>query len=218
MKKTDSRNSLAIPKQARAKQSRDEIFRAAEAVFAEKGPAGARVDEIAEKSGINKQRIYAYFGSKDELYRRVLLKVYSEAATNQSLLELTENDLGQMSSVIIRVFLKFHSDHPRFWRLLSWENLNGGKSLTRSDWNKLRSEYIEHLQKLYRIGQNKGIFSKNVDFTTYLLLIFSFTFFYYSNQLTISNLLDLKLERSEIRRKIEEQLELILKSGIIRTG
>jgi hypothetical protein len=127
---------------------------------------------------------------------------------------LSESDLGTMTTVIIQSFLEFHDSHPRFWRLLSWENLNGGKSFTKNDWSKIRNEYIDHIKQLYILGQEKGVFRPDVDFATYLLLIFSFTFFYFSNQLTISNLLDVKLSRAEIRHRIEEQLQLILTKGI----
>ncbi len=40
--------------------------------FAERGLAGARVDRIAAAASANKQAIYAYFGSKEELFRAVL--------------------------------------------------------------------------------------------------------------------------------------------------
>ena len=48
------------------------ILDAAADEFAERGLAGARVDRIAERAGANKQRIYAYFGSKDQLFDRVV--------------------------------------------------------------------------------------------------------------------------------------------------
>ena len=47
------------------------ILAAALKEFAEKGPAGARVDEIARLAGVNKRMLYHYFGSKDDLYREV---------------------------------------------------------------------------------------------------------------------------------------------------
>jgi TetR/AcrR family transcriptional regulator len=56
----------------RSEQSQQQILAAAEAEFADKGLAGARVDAIAEASGINKQMIYYYYGSKDDLYLAVL--------------------------------------------------------------------------------------------------------------------------------------------------
>ena len=40
--------------------------------FAEKGMAGSRVDEIAARAGANKRMLYAYFGSKEELFHEVV--------------------------------------------------------------------------------------------------------------------------------------------------
>jgi AcrR family transcriptional regulator len=45
------------------------MLEAAERAFAERGFHGASVDAIAEASGITKPMIYAYFGSKEGLYR-----------------------------------------------------------------------------------------------------------------------------------------------------
>ena len=46
--------------------------------FAARGLEGARVDDIAQRAGINKQLVYHYFGSKDGLYTAVLEEIYHE--------------------------------------------------------------------------------------------------------------------------------------------
>lgn len=213
-RRTQKEKGSVAPRQKRSIQSRDKIFRAAQAVFSEKGLHGARIDEIARLADVNKQRIYAYFASKRELYRQVLIDVYTQAATHQRLMELDENDIPQMTGVIINTFLDFHEQNPMFWRLLCWENLNGGKAFSPADWRAVRSAYIRHLEKLYTLGQAKRIFRKDADFTTYLMLLFSATYFYYSNQLTISHLLNLKLKSGAVRQRIESQLLAIITDGI----
>src|SRR5919108_6177181 len=55
-----------------AEAARAVILQAAEDVFSETGFAGARIDEIAEKSGYNKSLIFQYFGDKQGLYRTVI--------------------------------------------------------------------------------------------------------------------------------------------------
>ncbi len=205
---------LVLPKQERSKQSRENILQAAEKLFAQKGPDGTRVDDIAISSGINKQRIYAYFGSKIKLYRQVLLNVYSQAATNDMLMALTEADLPEMTSIILNAFFEFHEKHPLYWKLLAWENLNGGKSLSGGDWNKIQSSYISHLKNLYEKGQKKNIFKHDIEFGTYLLTLFAATYFYYSNQITISHLLNLKLKSSLVKEKITIQINRIITEGI----
>jgi AcrR family transcriptional regulator len=48
------------------------LLDAATAEFAEHGLAGARIDRIAAAAGVNKERIYQYFGKKDDLFAAVL--------------------------------------------------------------------------------------------------------------------------------------------------
>jgi AcrR family transcriptional regulator len=54
---------------------RERILEAATEVFAAKGLAGSRVDEISQKSKCNKQLIYYYFKSKQGLYDAVLRRL-----------------------------------------------------------------------------------------------------------------------------------------------
>ena len=92
------------PKQGRSKRSKNMILSASIEVFAQKRPDETRIDEIKSISGINKQRIYAYFGSKDSLYRQVLLEVCAQAAENKKLIALSENDIPKMTEIIIDSF------------------------------------------------------------------------------------------------------------------
>ncbi len=49
-----------------------EIVEAALEVFAEKGFAGARLDEIAARAGVSKGALYLYFETKEDLFRAVV--------------------------------------------------------------------------------------------------------------------------------------------------
>lgn len=53
------------------KQTEERIFDAATDVFEEKGLAGARMQNIAERAGINKALLHYYFRSKDHLFEAV---------------------------------------------------------------------------------------------------------------------------------------------------
>ena len=63
-----------------AERTRAALLDAATAEFAAKGRAGARVSEIAERAGVNKQLISYYFGGKDGLYDAILERWYAEEA------------------------------------------------------------------------------------------------------------------------------------------
>jgi AcrR family transcriptional regulator len=49
-----------------------QILEAALAVFAERGLAAARLDDIAKRAGLSKGTIYLYFPNKEELFREVV--------------------------------------------------------------------------------------------------------------------------------------------------
>jgi AcrR family transcriptional regulator len=49
-----------------------EIIAAALEVFAEKGFAGAKLDDIAERAGVSKGALYLYFETKDDIFRAVV--------------------------------------------------------------------------------------------------------------------------------------------------
>jgi AcrR family transcriptional regulator len=61
------------PKFRRRKADRPgEIVQAALEVFAEKGFAAARLDEIAARAGVSKGAVYLYFATKEEVFRAVV--------------------------------------------------------------------------------------------------------------------------------------------------
>jgi TetR/AcrR family transcriptional regulator len=57
------------------KQTEDKIFEAATRVFEEKGMDGARMQDIANKAGINKALLHYYFRTKDHLFEAVFQKL-----------------------------------------------------------------------------------------------------------------------------------------------
>jgi AcrR family transcriptional regulator len=65
--------AAGAPKFRRRKAERPgEIVEAALAVFAEKGFAAARLDEIATRAGVSKGALYLYFETKEDLFRAVV--------------------------------------------------------------------------------------------------------------------------------------------------
>jgi TetR/AcrR family transcriptional regulator len=57
------------------KLTEDRIFEAATLVFEEKGMAGARMQNIADRAGINKALLHYYFRTKDHLFDAVFAKL-----------------------------------------------------------------------------------------------------------------------------------------------
>ena len=92
------------------------ILDAAADEFAERGLAGARVDRIAELAVANKQRIYAYFGSKDQLFDQVVQDRIEQ------LVDAVPFDAADLPGYAVRLW-EFNVGHPSLVRLLLWHAL-----------------------------------------------------------------------------------------------
>lgn len=65
--------ALKVQKRQRRKEARPaEIMAAGLEIFAERGFAAARLDDVAERAGISKATIYLYFESKAELFAAIV--------------------------------------------------------------------------------------------------------------------------------------------------
>jgi AcrR family transcriptional regulator len=100
-----------------AEATKERIFEAATGEFAEHGLAGARIDAIAKRAGANKQLIYAYFGSKEQLFAAVLGRELARIEEDTAL------DPERLPDYAGEVF-DFHTEHPEFARLLISEALS----------------------------------------------------------------------------------------------
>jgi len=59
----------------RDKQTEEKIFESATEVFVEKGMDGARMQDIANRAGINKSLLHYYYRTKDHLFNAVFEKI-----------------------------------------------------------------------------------------------------------------------------------------------
>jgi len=98
-----------------ADNSRRLLLAAALDEFAEKGFAGARVQDIAARAGVNKQLINYYFDSKEGLYRS-LQELWLQRET-----EFASPSLA-LSELVVR-YLHDTLSEPRMTRLLLWHGL-----------------------------------------------------------------------------------------------
>jgi AcrR family transcriptional regulator len=86
--------------------TRDKIFRAATQVFEEKGYSGARMQEIADRAGINKALLHYYFRSKDQLFMAVFQVLIRKMF--EKILAIFQADLSFKEK--IKLFLDQHID------------------------------------------------------------------------------------------------------------
>jgi AcrR family transcriptional regulator len=104
-----------------AEETKQRIFAAATAEFAGHGIAGARVDRIAAAAVANKQLIYAYFGSKRQLFEAVV------SAHVSRFLDEVPFDPERLTEYAAAAF-DYFTEHPEFMHLGSWHSLEPGET------------------------------------------------------------------------------------------
>ena len=200
--------------QERAKITRQQILTAATAEFSKKGLHGARVDEIAKRAEVNKERIYAYFGSKEQLFRETLREAISEIISEeQTLLTQLAEDPTRMTEVTLEHYLGFLERHPHFWRLLAWENLSGGAEAEAL--SGVREQTFKEMRQLYQQRQKLGMFSKSISFEAFIFTLSAVSFFLFSNRLTMERTLQLNLAIPATRKQLMAEVLTLIRHGQI---
>lgn len=202
------------PRPRDADRTRRTILDAATSAFAEQGFAGARVDEIAERAGVNKRMIYAYFGDKDGLYRAVL-----DACLAQGL-ELTREGavppgatLRQRAEAIVRRFFDHLSGHPDFVRLLTWEALSHDRRGRKILLSRLEVG-LEPLRAIVRLGVKDGSFRADLEPRLVLLAVNTMLLGYFTQRHLVEALWKTELGTPAAREAVLRQFLRILLDGI----
>jgi AcrR family transcriptional regulator len=127
-------------------QTRRRLKEAATVEFAEHGLHGTTMAAIAERAGINKERLYKYFGDKQALFETVLTDELDKLADEVSPLDL--EDVGEFAG---RTF-DYYAEHPELARLLQWEGLSGGFIADEAN----RTAHYQRKAKVYAAAQQDG--------------------------------------------------------------
>jgi TetR/AcrR family transcriptional regulator len=166
--------------------AREAILAAARQEFSVKGPAGARVNEIAERSGVNKQLIYYYFGSKEGLYAAALEAVYGEIRALEQGLRLDEEEPEDAMRALVAFSFDYLAAHPEFIGMLKHENASGARHMDSEAMQGVNSPLISLIRKTLQRGVAAGVFRPGIDPLNLYISVAGMTYFFFSNGATLS--------------------------------
>jgi len=162
-----------------------EILTVATTEFANKGLAGARIDEIAAATRTSKRMIYYYFGSKEGLYIAVLEDAYRRMRRIEADLHLEDLTPEAALQRLVEFTFDHHASNPDYIRLVMTENMERGAYLAQSKTiQELNVPAIQAIRHLYDRGVAHGVFRAGLDPVDIHASISALTFFNVSNQYT----------------------------------
>ncbi len=189
------------------------ILKAAEEEFSAKGIYGARIEEIAKKSGSNKRMIYEYYGNKEDLYTIVLENAYKRLGEKEAILLENVTDCKKAIEDILRMYYDFLKNDESFVNLIMWENLNKAEYMKNSDkLASVKNPLIESLHKILEKGKADGVFRKDIDEEQIAVLLITISFSYFSNVHTLSHLMNVNFsDKNMMENRVNMVVEMINK-------
>src|SRR5512140_1041927 len=124
-----------MPKKARpahepgpkAERTRTSILEVSEQVFAEKGYAAARLEDVAARVGIRRASMVYYFRDKRELYDAVLSDIFGELLDRYQGALTGRAPLPARIEAVVDSWVGYVAERPTVARLLLWEAADGSR-------------------------------------------------------------------------------------------
>ena len=192
--------------------SQARLLAAAKAEFAQKGLAGARVDEIAAKAKINKRMIYHYFKSKEDLFLAVLEGAYADIRASERRLDLEHLEPKEALTRLVTFTWDYYVKNPEFLRLINSENLHKARHLKKSiKIKEMHSPFVALIEGLLRRGAEEGVFRRGIDANQLYISIAGLSYYYLTNRYTLSVIYGVDLgARPAMAKRREVVSEMVL--------
>ena len=146
------------------------ILDAGTVVFADAGFAGARMDEIARRAGVNKAMIYYHIGDKKALYAKVLHDVFADAAQRMARSIKKAKTPEEKFRAYIRNVEKTVNQHPQVPQIILREVASGGRHFPDVVAKDILS-ILEGLTSILEAGVEQGIFMETNPLIVHLMAL-----------------------------------------------
>lgn len=119
-------------------ETENRILQSAHDVFLEKGRDGARMQEIADRAGINKALLHYYFRSKDKLFFEVFGRELKFAMSRILQTVNEESDIRDVLQKFIATYIETIGPRKNLVRFLLWES------------EKIGADFMDRITTIFR--------------------------------------------------------------------
>jgi TetR/AcrR family transcriptional regulator len=154
---------------------RKRILTAAAETFARVGFEGARIDDIAERAGVNKAMLYYHVGDKESLYTVVLTETFDRGFLTIDAASASAMSPGDKLQSIVNAFARFGSENPVFIPIVLREIASGGEHLPDAMVVRMAGIFRLVAETLHE-GMEAGVFRKKDPLLTHVSIAGSIMF------------------------------------------
>ena len=194
------------------------ILQAAREEFIKTGLKGARMQEIADRAGVNKALLHYYFRSKEKLYEASIRDVVETlwGTIEKQLSELkSQPDLQEYIRLVVTSYIQTMSVNPLFVRIMIREVADGGTILSQlaqkvvARFGSVPKGMLQALAEQIKKGKVKKI--NPVDIFLNMMGMCMVTFIMQPVVESLSGQFGFKMEFDEIfyQRRIDSIVEIV---------
>lgn len=191
-----------------ALSKKEQILKAAESIFAEKGFEGTSIRDLAKKAKVNVAMVSYYFGSKEKLF--IELVEYRGKILHKQLQNINENKsedpMDKINKLIDLYIDRFLSPDP-FHKIIHREISLKQRSTVHLKILQILIQNTNEIKQMVDYGQKKGVFRKSDTELMISTIIGTLNHITLSNKFT-SHLLHKKAEGT---KKAESQHKIRVK-------
>ena len=140
-------------------ERKNQILRAARAVFIEKGFLAARVEDVAQRAGLSKGAVYFYFPSKRDLFMAL---VQEEHENTYGFLQQAEEDVRPAIVKLLDLGLKYLDyfaglkSPPRFFLMMCEQGIRDDE--IREECQAVHERFVDAATRILAQGMAEGAF------------------------------------------------------------
>ncbi len=203
------RRDAASQSGAPPQDTKETILKVAEELFAQKGFAGVRTHEIAERAGVNKALIYYYFESKEKLLREVLQKILFELISLSNEILAKKLSATAVLEQFYRGFFHYCARHKNFSRLTTMDLGSEGGSLRVLFENFFRPLFergVRFIEAATARGELRRVNARQL-----LITIYGMTIAYFADEKQVALLFGVEDANAEpiLEERLEANLDFI---------
>lgn len=190
------------PTTRNAKNTFDEIERAAIKLFYKSGYHGTTVKNITTEAGVAAGTFYLYFPSKLVLYKHILLLFSHNIRKHIAERVAKKETRFEKERTGIKAFLEYASENPEMYNII-WESLYIDRELFKDYYESFAIRYVNGLEKA---KENKEIRDLDSEIISYILMGIT-------NFIGLKVVMDLGRSNDDIDRIVDVTMDL-LQSGL----
>lgn len=198
-----------------AEATKAAILNAAEIEFGRAGLSGARTEMIAARSAVTRAMIHYYYATKEQLYRAVLERAFSQQIRTLQKVDIHGEDIAEVLKSFIRELTQAQRNNVHLSSILLFEGIqNEGKYYKEIAFAAL----YEPLCKILERGMDEGRF-RRADPQHTAVTIAGATLFYFCARKNLQHLFNSEREMlsEDMLNAHTESVIAIVLPGILET-